>query len=360
MDIGHWQYTYDFDINDWFGFVYRIIDTTNKKQYIGKKQFFTHTTKRVKNRKNKKHFHKESDWRIYTGSSVNVNNAIIEKGKDSFLFIIESLHISKASLHYAEIHLQVTENVLREKFENGERKYYNGCISGVKFLPPDEHSDESRAKISASLIQLYEDNDNFWYNKLSELEKQVFDENYRIGNNSSKRGKTDEEYKASLNENFVGKNNPMYGRTGELSPRFGKNPYENLSDERIAAIKSILSIRNSGEGNPIFGKNPHENMTSEELEILKSNTGIRMSGENNPMFGISPTYRMTDTEKQQWKDNISKGSKGRPKSEKAKQNMRVPKGPQKTITCPHCNKTGGISNMSRYHFDKCKKNPNIV
>lgn len=29
--------------------------------------------------------------------------------------------------------------------------------------------------------------------------------------------------------------------------------------------------------------------------------------------------------------------------------------PQKRITCPRCNKTGGSSNMKRYHFDNCKK-----
>jgi hypothetical protein len=30
-----------------------------------------------------------------------------------------------------------------------------------------------------------------------------------------------------------------------------------------------------------------------------------------------------------------------------------PPGPQKLITCPHCNKTGGVSNMKRYHFERC-------
>lgn len=25
------------------------------------------------------------------------------------------------------------------------------------------------------------------------------------------------------------------------------------------------------------------------------------------------------------------------------------------VTCPHCNKTGGATNMKRYHFDNCKK-----
>jgi hypothetical protein len=29
--------------------------------------------------------------------------------------------------------------------------------------------------------------------------------------------------------------------------------------------------------------------------------------------------------------------------------------PQKKLTCPHCNKTGGNVNMVRYHFDNCEK-----
>lgn len=30
------------------------------------------------------------------------------------------------------------------------------------------------------------------------------------------------------------------------------------------------------------------------------------------------------------------------------------KNKQKKLTCPHCNMTGGTTNMKRYHFDKCK------
>ena len=28
--------------------------------------------------------------------------------------------------------------------------------------------------------------------------------------------------------------------------------------------------------------------------------------------------------------------------------------PQKQIMCPYCNKSGGATNMKRYHFDNCK------
>jgi hypothetical protein len=26
----------------------------------------------------------------------------------------------------------------------------------------------------------------------------------------------------------------------------------------------------------------------------------------------------------------------------------------RTVECPHCHKVGGVNNMNRYHFDKCK------
>lgn len=65
---------------------------------------------------------------------------------------------------------------------------------------------------------------------------------------------------------------------------------------------------------------------------------------------------------QEWSDNISKSKKGVPstmkgisKSDACKEKMKKPKGPQKKVTCPYCKKEGGISNMSRYHFDYCKE-----
>ena len=358
MDNGHWLYPEAIDLSRWFGFVYRIIDTETGQHYIGKKQFHTHTTKKIKDRKNRKHIKTESKWKIYTGSSTHLNAVIEEKGKDKFLFIIESLHTTKGSLHYAEIDLQVKENVLREKLDNGEKKYYNKCIAGVKFIPPDEIPEETRAKISNSLLNLYTDKENFWYNKLTDDEKNLFDTNFRIGNNNStKRNKTEEEYNTWLNEHYVGENNPMFGKTGELSPRYGKSPYENLTDERINSIRLLLSIKNTSTGNPRYGKSPHENMSAEELKELSIAMSKMNSGSGNPMYGIPCTYKMTEDEKQQWKNNISAATKGRPKSAETKIKMRKPKGPQRTITCPYCNKEGGASNMLRYHFDNCKHKP---
>lgn len=35
----------------------------------------------------------------------------------------------------------------------------------------------------------------------------------------------------------------------------------------------------------------------------------------------------------------------------------IPKGPQKIIQCPHCNKSGGITGMRKWHFNNCGAGP---
>jgi hypothetical protein len=358
-DYGHWIYIGKFNSDDWFGFIYRIIDLDNGREYIGKKQFHRHITKKVKTKsggqKNKR-LVKGSDWKFYTSSSTHVNGAISAKGKENFCFLIESLHETKASLHYAEIEAQVDEDVLRTRFEDGTRKYYNGMIGHVKFIPPAETSDETKHKIRQTLRAFWLNTNHHYYNMMTCDERSEWDKKYRIGdNNRCKRGKTDDQI-AELIKKMSGENNPMFAMTGENHPRFGKNPYNNLSKERYDEIKKTLSERNTGENNPRFGKSPHENMSEEQLETLKKNLSIKMSGKNNPMYGKPCTHKMTDEEKEQWKLNISKTTKGIPKSQSFKEKISMAKKGKQLpiIVCPHCGKDGGGPNMTRYHFDKCK------
>ena len=53
---------------------------------------------------------------------------------------------------------------------------------------------------------------------------------------------------------------------------------------------------------------------------------------------------------------MSEAKKGKKFSaEHRKKISKAHKGmPQKKVTCPHCKKEGGITNMKRYHFDNCK------
>jgi hypothetical protein len=359
MDLGHWEYIGDFDVNDWFGFIYRIVDNTNGRHYIGKKQFFSYRKKPpLKSKVRKRKVVNESNWRTYTSSSAHVNDAIKEKGKENFTFLIESLHKTKASLTYAEVETQINEDVLRVKLPNGERKYYNGMIANIKFLPPEEISEETRAKIKQTMKLYWLNTEHHYYNQFTEEQKEEWRKKYFIGdNNPTKRNKTKEEYNQWLLDTFIGENNPIFERTGDLSPRLGKSCTENWSEERLAEFKKKMSELTSGEKNGMYGRNPYEHMSDEWLANHKKMLSEKMRGPNNPSYGVDWTEKKTEEELQEWKEKISKATKGKPKSEETKLKMKKPKGPQPRVICPHCNKEGGKSNMDRYHFDKCKIKP---
>src|ERR1017187_256892 len=90
IDSGHWQYTTPV-IEGAIGFIYKITNLTDNRQYIGKKlQFFKTVKKALKNRTNKRRGVKISDWKTYTGSSKSLNSDIEKLGKENFKF--EILH----------------------------------------------------------------------------------------------------------------------------------------------------------------------------------------------------------------------------------------------------------------------------
>lgn len=146
MDLGHWEFDQEFNTEDWFGFIYRIIEKSTGKQYLGKKQFFSVKRKKVEGKKNRKKTTKESDWRKYVSSSDDLKAGIAKDGKENYIFLIESLQPTKGALSYAEIELQIIEDVLRAKNELGEKKFYNKCIGQIKFTPPDKSKSLIRSK----------------------------------------------------------------------------------------------------------------------------------------------------------------------------------------------------------------------
>jgi hypothetical protein len=146
-DIGHWECNFKFNPDDWFGFIYRVIEIDTGREYIGKKQFTKLKRKIVKGRKNRKHVRSSSNWKTYTSSSTHLNESIEQKGKQNYKFIIESLHKTKGSLHYAEVVAHVYEDVLRQTLPDGvTKKYYNKNVSGIKFIPPNESPDEQSVR----------------------------------------------------------------------------------------------------------------------------------------------------------------------------------------------------------------------
>jgi len=123
QDLGHWSTQVDIP-EKLFGFIYLITNTVTDKKYIGKKQTTT-TLKRkpLKGKTNKRHQVVETDWKIYTSSSNELNQDIITHGKDKFKFEILKFCNSKSALAYFEAKEQFDREVLLKE------DYYNGIIN---------------------------------------------------------------------------------------------------------------------------------------------------------------------------------------------------------------------------------------
>lgn len=132
MNTGHWEVNQGiiFDENV-YGFIYEITNKTTGKTYIGKKQCKTKLKRKpLKGKKNKRIEVKETDWRNYTSSSVELNNDIAKLGKDKFIFKIIKICGSKWELAYFEIKEQIHREVLLND------NFYNGIINVRIGRPP--------------------------------------------------------------------------------------------------------------------------------------------------------------------------------------------------------------------------------
>ena len=114
------------DISNFFGFVYRITNTQNGRQYIGRKYFY----QKRKPKGGKRRVTSESDWKRYYGSSDELKQDVKEYGKDNFRREIISLHTTLGKVNYEETKQLFLHNVLMEALDNGEPAYYNSNILG--------------------------------------------------------------------------------------------------------------------------------------------------------------------------------------------------------------------------------------
>ena len=125
------------------GFVYCITNNTTGRQYIGKKSLWSHTTKKVTGKKNRKHTIKESNWRKYFGSNEFLIEDMESLGEENFSREILQFFKMKKEVTYAEIELQFRFDVLHSKLPDGSPKYYNRNILG-KFFPDKEKLDNPK------------------------------------------------------------------------------------------------------------------------------------------------------------------------------------------------------------------------
>ena len=112
------------DIDDFFGFVYRIINIQNGREYIGRKYFWKFRTPKGKKRKVKS----ESDWKKYYGSCPELKEEIEQLGRQNFSRTILSLHNTAGKTNYEETRQLFSNNVLTEALDDGTPAYYNSNI----------------------------------------------------------------------------------------------------------------------------------------------------------------------------------------------------------------------------------------
>jgi len=112
------------DIDDNFGFVYRITNLQSGRQYIGRKYFWSFRKPRGKSRKVKS----ESDWKKYYGSSDELNTERKSLGNQFFKREILSLHKTKGKTNFEETKQLFLNNVLTESLDTGVPAYYNSNI----------------------------------------------------------------------------------------------------------------------------------------------------------------------------------------------------------------------------------------
>ena len=134
--MGHWSNPFQFDPEDYFGFIYLITNNINNKRYVGRKQFKSYFKRPpLKGRKNKRHCSKDSDWRCYCSSSQHVLDDIDTYGKCNFKFEIIHLCQNKSQLAYYEPFYMYKFNVLTERDKFGNRTFYNMQIPACRGIP---------------------------------------------------------------------------------------------------------------------------------------------------------------------------------------------------------------------------------
>jgi hypothetical protein len=115
------------NIDDSVGFVYRITNLLNGRQYIGRKYFHQLRKPRGGGRRVKS----ESDWKKYYGSSDELNAERRAAGGNTFFKReILSVHKSKGRVNFEETRQLFLHNVLTESLTDGTPAYYNSNILG--------------------------------------------------------------------------------------------------------------------------------------------------------------------------------------------------------------------------------------
>lgn len=133
----------NFNIEDYYGYVYMTTNLDNGRQYIGKKIFQNTTNKKLGKKETaalptkrgrnptKKKVISESNWKEYYGSADEVKEWVKTTPKEKLIRVVMRLCKSSKSLTYYETKYLFQYNVLMD-----DKLWVNSSILG-KFFPKD-------------------------------------------------------------------------------------------------------------------------------------------------------------------------------------------------------------------------------
>ena len=197
-----------------------------------------------------------------------------------------------------------------------------------------------------------------------------------------------EKFENGLDGNPAGKTHPMYGKTHSQDSKdkiressTGRTPTTETRKKISDAVKNAIKNNggNIGEKNPMYGKK-HSQETKDKISKASSNVSqetkdkrsksLKESNKGKTPYNKGKTglYKHTDEAKekmskdrkgrvtsQESKDKISEANKGKTRTEECKKRMGDLQKNKPRVVCPHCEKIGSQNNMTRWHFDNCKK-----
>ena len=242
---------------DKFGFVYIITNLHNGKAYIGCKQY------RIK----AKFGDKESNWKVYTGSSKWLNEDIEKIGKKHFKFEIIAEYKNKRSLRYYELYYQMKYNVLASTMEGSdEHAYYNSRVGGKFYRPVESYQDPE------------------WRKKISEIHKK----NKKFFAEAQRKRCEDPAYRKNISE-------------------FQKKRYEDPEERRKQSrVKSSEEKRKIGEASKKRYEDPEERRKTGEAikKALEDPEVIKRLSKASKKKWADPEYkkRLSKVQKKRWED----------------------------------------------------------
>jgi hypothetical protein len=133
---GHWYFPESLG-GKYSGFIYVIRDRSTSKGYIGKKHF------KGNGKLNKG---VESNWQWYTSSCKDLNEAIKEKGKDDFEFIVLEQYISRGALGYAE-----TWTMMKAETPTNRDLWYNLLVNKISWTVKEPITQRHKDRIDMIL-----------------------------------------------------------------------------------------------------------------------------------------------------------------------------------------------------------------